>query len=51
MLALGTHRILMGPVSDLGPIDPQIQVGSSTLVSAKESLVAVPDWVDAVEGR
>jgi len=36
VLALGAHHILMGPVSDLGPIDPQFQQPTGELVSAKD---------------
>jgi hypothetical protein len=49
MLALGAHHILMGPVSDLGPIDPQIQTGNSTLVSAKEIIAAVDEATERVQ--
>jgi len=42
ILALGAHRVLMGPTSDLGPIDPQLQVGPAAgLVSAKDIIAAV----------
>lgn len=40
LLALGADQILMGPTSDLGPVDPQFLLGS-TLVSAKSILAAV----------
>ena len=42
ILAMGAHRILTGPTSDLGPVDPQFQVGDNrTLVSAKDIIAAV----------
>jgi hypothetical protein len=44
ILALGAHHVLMGPTSDLGPIDPQFQIGpagQSGLVSAKDIIAAV----------
>jgi ATP-dependent protease ClpP protease subunit len=48
MLSLGAHEILMGPVSDLGPIDPQLQVGTG-LVSAKEIIAAVDEATERVQ--
>ncbi len=41
VLALGAHEIVMGPTSDLGPIDPQVFVGERGYVSAKEIIAAV----------
>jgi len=42
LLALGAHHILMGPTSDLGPIDPQFpQPAGRGLFSAKDLLAAV----------
>ena len=44
ILAMGAHWILMGPTSDLGPVDPQLPIGSGnqrTLVSAKDIIAAV----------
>lgn len=40
LLAIGAHHILMGPTSDLGPVDPQFRVGHS-LVAAKDIIAAV----------
>src|SRR5215469_115603 len=34
LLILGADRILMGPTSDLGPVDPQFQVSEFEVVSA-----------------
>ncbi len=44
LIALGAHHILMGPASDLGPIDPQMQLKPGTpgtLVAAKDIIAAV----------
>jgi membrane-bound ClpP family serine protease len=49
ILALGAHHILMGPVSDLGPIDPQIQTSEGTLVSAKDIIAAVDEATARVQ--
>jgi ClpP class serine protease len=35
IICLGADHILMGPASDLGPVDPQFQIGAH-LVGAKE---------------
>jgi hypothetical protein len=44
LLTLGAHRILMGPASDLGPVDPQFQINDrGDLVAAKDILAAVDD--------
>ena len=40
LLSLGAHHILMGPASDLGPIDPQFYV-QDEWVSAKDIISAV----------
>lgn len=40
IMCLGADEILMAPHSDLGPVDPQFQVGNS-LVGAKEIVAAV----------
>lgn len=41
VMCLGADKILMGPASDLGPIDPQFQLPNGRLVSAKEIEAAV----------
>jgi len=52
ILALGAHHILMGPTSDLGPIDPQFQVGpTGGLVSAKDIIAAVEAAETAVQTK
>lgn len=43
LIALGAHEIVMGPASDLGPIDPQMQLAAKpgSLVAAKDIIAAV----------
>ena len=43
LFALGAHRIIMGPTSDLGPIDPQFLLGNGSLVAAKAIIAAVDE--------
>ncbi len=43
LLALGAHHILMGPTSDLGPVDPQFQLPDGSLASAKAIIAAVEE--------
>jgi hypothetical protein len=44
LFALGAHQILMGPAADLGPVDPQMQVGGRIgIASAKDIIAAVED--------
>lgn len=45
LLALGAHHILMGPTSDLGPIDPQFRIPRGD----RFDLVAAKDIIEAVE--
>ncbi len=42
LLALGAHHVMMGPASDLGPIDPQFVVDDEW-VAAKDIIAAVDD--------
>lgn len=50
LLALGAHHILMGPASDLGPIDPQfLNQQNGGLVSAKDIIAAVEDATQKVQ--
>lgn len=42
LLALGAHQIMMGPASDLGPIDPQFVIDGEW-VAAKDIIAAVDD--------
>jgi len=44
LLAMGAHHIVMGPTSDLGPVDPQFRIPGSDergLYSAKDLIAAV----------
>jgi hypothetical protein len=50
ILALGAHHILLGPTSDLGPIDPQFQIGQG-LVSAKDIIAAVGAAEEAIKAN
>ena len=47
LLALGAHRIVMAPYSDLGPVDPQLWDGEN-FVAAKDIIAAVDDAVQKV---
>jgi hypothetical protein len=49
ILALGAHHIVMGPVSDLGPIDPQFPLPNGSLVGAKEIIAAVDEASEKVQ--
>jgi hypothetical protein len=48
LFALGAHAILMGPTSDLGPVDPQFRLENS-LVSAKDIVAAVDDAAKRIQ--
>jgi hypothetical protein len=49
ILALGAHHIIMGPISDLGPIDPQFQMANGSLAGAKDIIAAVDDATAKVQ--
>jgi hypothetical protein len=49
LLVMGAHRILMGPTSDLGPVDPQFPQPDGTLISAKDIIAAVDDAAKKVQ--
>jgi hypothetical protein len=51
ILALGAHEIIMGPTSDLGPIDPQIVVPERGFFSAKDLIAAVESALNDVSIR
>lgn len=51
ILALGAHELLMGPTSDLGPIDPQVLLGDRGFVSAKDVIAAVDKAIEDVAQR
>jgi hypothetical protein len=49
ILAMGAHCILMGPTSDLGPVDPQFQSPNGPgLYSAKDLIAAVENAEKAI---
>lgn len=49
LFALGAHRILMGPTSDLGPVDPQIRLADGSFSAAKAIIDAVKYAEHAVQ--
>lgn len=51
VFALGAHRILMGPMSDLGPVDPQFRLRDARLISAKDIIQAVESAMADVQAR
>lgn len=49
IMVMGAHRILMGPTSDLGPVDPQFRSPSGPgLYSAKDLIAAVDNAEKAI---
>ena len=51
LFVLGANRILMGPTSDLGPIDPQFQLANGSLASGKAIIAAVEDAEQRVQAN
>lgn len=53
LLAMGAHQILMGPTSDLGPVDPQLYVekADQPLVAAKDLIAAVDSALEHVQNQ
>jgi hypothetical protein len=51
VLCLGAHEIVMGPTSDLGPIDPQVYVPDRGYVGAKDLIAAIDRALDDVANR
>ncbi len=49
IMVLGAHHIIMGPTSDLGPIDPQFELKPGSLVSAKDIIAAVDDAAQRIQ--
>ncbi len=50
LLTLGAHQIWMGAASDLGPVDPQIQLRPNTpFVAAKDVISAVEEAAEKVQ--
>lgn len=47
IMSLGADQIIMGPTSDLGPIDPQVFVPDRGFVSAKDLIAAYDNAVNA----
>lgn len=45
LLAMGAHKIIMGPTSDLGPVDPQLYIPH-----ARQRWIAAHDLIEAVDG-
>lgn len=43
LMCLGADEIIMGPGGDLGPVDPQFQLGDRHLAGAKEIVAAVDE--------
>lgn len=50
-MALGADHLLMGPTSDLGPVDPQFQMPNGSLAAAKDIIAAVEAAERAVSER
>jgi len=51
IFALGADEVIMGPPSDLGPIDPQVYVPDRGYVSAKDVRSAVETALNDVSDR
>lgn len=49
LICLGADRIIMGPGGDLGPVDPQFQLGGRSLASAKEIVAAVDEAEERIK--
>lgn len=43
LMCLGANHVIMGPGGDLGPVDPQFQIGGRNLASAKEIVAAIDE--------
>ena len=51
LFVLGAHRILMGPTSDLGPVDPQFPLPDGSLVAGKAIIAAVEDAEQRIQAN
>ena len=51
LFALGAHAILMGPTSDLGPIDPQVRLADGSLAAGKAIIAAVEDAEERLQAN
>ena len=49
LFALGADHLYLGPTSDLGPVDPQFQLGNGQLAAAKAIIAAVAQAERSVE--
>lgn len=49
LMCLGANQIIMGPGGDLGPVDPQFQLGGRSLASAKEIVAAVDEAEERIK--
>jgi hypothetical protein len=51
LIAIGAHHLLMGPASDLGPIDPQMRLSADDrdLVAAKDIVAVIDDAAAKVQ--
>lgn len=51
LIAIGAHEIIMGPTSDLGPIDPQMELPGKpgSLAAAKDIIAAVEDAAEKIQ--
>lgn len=47
LLAMGAHHILMGPTSDLGPVDPQFESPEGGGLYSAKDLIAAVDHAEA----
>jgi hypothetical protein len=47
LLAMGAHHILMGPTSDLGPVDPQFESPNGQGLYSAKDLIAAVDHAEA----
>jgi len=47
LLAMGAHHILMGPTSDLGPVDPQFESPEGRGLYSAKDLIAAVDHAEA----
>lgn len=51
IVALGADQLIMGPTSDLGPIDPQVAIANREYVSAKDLIAGVDRALKEVNER
>ena len=51
LFVLGAHWILMGPTSDLGPVDPQFPLPDGSLAAGKAIIAAVEDAEQRIQAN